>query len=348
MDLLNRRNKIGLLVILLCAFLLAGLFAYHYWMPKDAVTQRAEMFAHLPEDPNLVFFLDFEEFRSSIFLRQLLSLVPQTQVEKDYADFMQATGFRYEEDLDRVAVAMVRDGNRSSMLAIADGRFDRKKIEDYVARSGKRIGNGTAAIFVLPTKNSERVSYFRFLTNARIAWTDDPSFAEMIGNNAPRHRVDDEWMEHFSRLAGTPLFVVMRQDAALAEAMTQMQSGFRSPQLAALLAQLQWISIGGKPDGSSLRVVAEGESTGETTATQLRDFLQGLLVLAQAGLDGPVNRKALAPEVRRAYLDVLKSAQVDKTDRGASKSVRLIFEITPEFLQAAQSTSQPARNATTP
>jgi hypothetical protein len=33
---------------------------------------------------------------------------------------------------------------------------------------------------------------------------------------------------------------------------------------------------------------------------------------------------------------LLKSAEVQKLDRGTSKSVRLIFEITPELLESAK------------
>jgi len=38
----------------------------------------------------------------------------------------------------------------------------------------------------------------------------------------------------------------------------------------------------------------------------------------------------------RGYLELLKSADVSKIDRGDTKSVRLVFEITPGFLEAAR------------
>jgi len=44
----------------------------------------------------------------------------------------------------------------------------------------------------------------------------------------------------------------------------------------------------------------------------------------------------LDPATREAYLELLKSTDVSKIDRGDTKSVRLVFEITPKFLEAAR------------
>jgi hypothetical protein len=40
--------------------------------------------------------------------------------------------------------------------------------------------------------------------------------------------------------------------------------------------------------------------------------------------------------VRETYLEMLKSADVRQIDRGETKSVRLIFDLTPKFLEAAR------------
>jgi hypothetical protein len=68
----------------------------------------------------------------------------------------------------------------------------------------------------------------------------------------------------------------------------------------------------------------------------LSDVLNGLLVLAQAGLNDQKMRQQLQPEAREAYLELLKSAEVSRIDRGETKSVRLIFDLTPKFLEAAR------------
>ncbi len=336
----TRNHKTALLAVAILTVIAAAAFAYSVWSPRDEGAQRAEMFAHFPADPTTVVFLDFEHFRSSAFLQELLAKAPAVTVEKEYADFVQATGFRYEEDLQRVGVAWQREQGKRTTVAIVDGNFDRKKIEAYAAQTGKRLGESEPT-FEMPAKNGNHPYYLKFLSAKRLAFTDNPSYSSIFAAMSKGHGPDEEWTEHFTRLSGTPIFAVMRQDPALANLMTQLQSGLRSPQLAGLIAQLQWITLSAKPDGSSLRVVAEGESAGEATVTQLRDFLQGIVALAEAGLDGPANRNSLKPEVRDAYLNMLKGAQVDKTDRGNLKSVRLILEIPSEFLQVSES-SKPA------
>jgi hypothetical protein len=113
----------------------------------------------------------------------------------------------------------------------------------------------------------------------------------------------------------------------------------QSPQLAALLDQLLWITIAGKPEGDRLRVVTEGECPADATARQLSDFLNGALILAQAGLNGPQVRQQLDPQAREAYLEILKGADISRIDRGETKSVRVVFDITPKLLAAAGTAS---------
>ena len=51
------------------------------------------------------------------------------------------------------------------------------------------------------------------------------------------------------------------------------------------------------------------------------------------GLNDAKTRKALDPQVREAYLDLLKTASVDNVDRGDTKSARIVLEVTPSLLR---------------
>ena len=315
----------------------AGLLAYHHWHARDSFTGRSEMLALMPEDATAVVFVDLAQFRTSSFLAQLFAWAPRPAVEEDYEQFVKATGFNYEKDLDRFAVAFLQQGKEPLRFAIAEGRFDRKKIEEYAERSGLRISHNGVVVFSINWKNAARPSFFTFLRDDRIAWTDDPSYTALFQKQRSASS-SAEWAEHFSRLSGTPIFAVLRQDGgAVASLAEQAPGGFRSPQLASLLGQLQWISIGGKPEGDLLRVVIDGECSSETTTHQLKDFFGGIIVLAQAGLNTADTRKKLDPQARDAYLELLKSAEVQSLDRGTSKSVRVIFDVTPKILQTARS-----------
>src|SRR5260370_20711413 len=103
----------------------------------------------------------------------------------------------------------------------------------------------------------------------------------------------------------------------------------RSPQLSALLDQLQWITIAGKPDGDRMRVVAEGECNADATAQKLSDLLNGILVLAQAGLNDSKTRKQLDPAAREAYLELVKEPDASQIDRVETKTARLELYGTP-------------------
>lgn len=320
-----------LLAIAIVLSLLAAVFVgYRRWGSGDSIAGRADLLSLMPADASGVGFLDLAQLRNSLFLAQLMSWAPQPTPDSDYAQFVQATGFNYERDLDRLALAFNRQSQNLTVFAVADGRFDRKKIEGYAVRFGSLKTADRKVLFAAPIAGSERKAYFTFLRNDRIAWGNDSSyFFERPLSTSP-----EEWREHFSRVAGTPVFVVLRQDSMAASALAQAPGGFRSPQLAALLSQLQWISISGKPEGNLLRVVFEGECMTETTVRQLKELLSGIVVLAQIGLNDPKTRKQLDPGLRQGYLDLLQSADIQELDRGTSKSVRVVFDVTPKVLQA--------------
>ncbi len=97
-------------------------------------------------------------------------------------------------------------------------------------------------------------------------------------------------------------------------------------------------------------MIADGESVAPSVTSQLNEFLQGVLLLAQNGLNDPKLRQTMNPEERQAYLELLKSADVQKIDRGEWKSVRVLLEITPKFLDIARltSTSTPDQTSAAP
>jgi hypothetical protein len=335
---LNRKQlMVG--VLILCAVLAFGwlYFRSHRGDPQAA---REDLLLRLPPESTSVIYLDFEDLRSSAFLLQILAWAPRPQTEDEYAKFVHATGFDFERDLDRVGISFSGLPQSPKTMAVAEGRFDRRKIEAYSAQFGTlKTANGRT-IYAVSLSNPPRTGYFTFLRDDQVAICNDASCFFQASGESMNSR---EWHEHFLRMAGTPLFAVMRQDSQLLTELSQRTpGGYRSPQLATLLGQLQWISVGAKPDADQLRVVAEGETSNDTVVRQLNDMFSGLLILAQAGLDDPNSRKQLDPKLREAYAGLLKSAEVQKLDRGRSKSVRLIFEITPQLLESAKTASTAA------
>ncbi|MGA2427354.1 MAG: hypothetical protein ABSH13_02520 [Candidatus Acidiferrum sp.] len=334
---MKRRVWIGSLsaIVLLVGIVL---FALRYWSGVNPPRESA--LATIPADASVVLYADAADLRQSPFLKQLYAWAPTPQrIDADYAQFLRDTGFDYERDLDRVAVAVIKRGQETTFFAVADGRFDRRKINIYTSQFGTHESRGGREIFTVPVTGSPRKISFAFTRQNRIALTDNGDLPALLSQ--PMKGTDEkEWRARFDRLAGSPLFAVIRQDAAPGAALAQRApGGLQSPQLAALLDQLLWITIAGKPEGDRLRAVTEGECPADATARQLSDFLNGALILAQAGLNGPQVRQQLDPQAREAYLEILKGADISRIDRGQTKSVRVVFDITPKFLAAAGTAS---------
>jgi hypothetical protein len=325
------------LVLVAVALLLsaAAFYGYQRWNARSP-SARGNALGMMPADASAVLFVDLSELRNAPFVAQLFAWAPKPQADPDYAQFLKDTGFDYERDLDRVAIAFTKHAQDSTLFAVADGKFDQQKISNYAVKTGTVAKSGAREIFSVPVADSTKKITFTFLRNDRIALTDS---GELNANLDAKKRNEDsaEWQSRFQRLSGSPVFAVIRQDAAAGASFdAQAPGGLRSPQLSTMLDQLQWITLAAKPENNRMRVVAEGECGEEANARQLADLLQGVVALAQAGLNDAKTRQQLDPTARAAYLELLKSADISKIDRGDTKSVRVVFEITPAFLEAAR------------
>jgi len=329
---MKKKLSLGLTAIL---FVSSAAALYNYWTrSRQSSSARNEILALMPPEADAVVFADFSELRTTPFLAKLYAWAPKPQADPEYEQFLKDTGFDYERDLSRIAVAFEKGGSDSDFFAVADGKFDKSKISGMAMKSGTRLKIGAREIFSVPVSGSTKKIPFTFLRSDRIALTNEADLARSL---APKKGEADagDWRARFERLSGSPIFAVIRQNAAGAALVERAPGGFRSPQLSSLLEQLQWITVAAKPENDRLRVIAEGECTSEATTRQLADTLNGIVLLADAGLNDAKIRQQLDPALRAAYLELLKSADVSKIDRGETKSVRLTFEITPAFLDAA-------------
>jgi len=309
-----------------------GYFSYAHF--AAAGNSRESLLRALPPHASTVIYLDVEEFRRAAILKAAATwgatATGSATTDPEYKEFVKETGFDYEKDLDRAGIAVENRGAKRSYFALADGKFDRKKVETYLRKNGRSEQAGGREVFHVATRDPNRTISMTFLSNERIAMTDSDDLITEIksGANSDGHA---EWTERFARLAGTPVFVLIRQDAAIGEILNgRTPGGLSSPQLATLLNQLLWISVAGKPEGESFRAVIEGECPNEASMRQLADFLNGITLMAQAGLNDAKLRQQMDPAEREAYVQVLNSVEVTKLDRGSSKSVRAVLMVTPE------------------
>jgi hypothetical protein len=298
-----------------------------YFPSGDRDSARAGLLRFVAADATSVVFADLDQLRNSPFLATFYSWAPHTAVDSDYTQFVADTGFNYEGDLAQVFIAVSNHGAASNTLVLAEGKFDRKRIEGYLTRSSAPTQQGNLKVFRIHAWIRDKPIFFSFLSDRRIAIADSENLEALL-SAAKKESAHAEWQTRFDRLAGSPLFLVIRQDPTVHTVLAG-----QSPQLATLIDQLPWITLAGKPNGNLLQVVIEGESPSDPASSQLRDFLQGIQLLAQTGLNDPKLRQQMNPEERKAYIDLLKDTQIDKIGRGESKSVRIVLPITPQFLQ---------------
>src|SRR6201998_4769755 len=168
----RRRSTLWTAAILLAACLAVGLLdAYRRWHDVGAKTHEAVL-SLMPSDASAVLFIDLAELRSTPFAAELYNWIPKSQVDAEYAQFLRETGFDYERDLDRAAIGVIKGEAENSLFAVAEGRFDRAKIEAYVSQSGTRENRGGREVFSVPLSGSARRISFIFLSKGKIALTD--------------------------------------------------------------------------------------------------------------------------------------------------------------------------------
>jgi len=155
----KRRWTLWAAIILLAAGL-ALLDAYVHRHDAGTSAREALLFA-MPPEASTVVFADLAELRRAPFATEFYNWIPKSEVDAEYADFLRKTGFDYEHDLDLAAIAVIKGEKEGKLFAIAEGRFDRKKIEAYAAQSGTRETRNGREIFSVPSAMAPEESLSR-------------------------------------------------------------------------------------------------------------------------------------------------------------------------------------------
>jgi len=99
-------------------------------------SEQADYLTLLPEDVNVVFYANLAKMRQTELGQELNGQI-HTNIRKerdhDYLDFVEATGLELEKDVYEVWVGTyATDGQREHGGLIATGKFDKKRIHDYI------------------------------------------------------------------------------------------------------------------------------------------------------------------------------------------------------------------------
>src|SRR5499433_2919692 len=141
-------KRISLSLVAIAVVLLASLVVFRYSPSSDSA--RGELLGFVPGDATSVIFIDANQLRASPFLTTLYSWAPYPAEDSEYTQFISDTGFNYERDLSQVLIAISNHGPASRTLVVAEGKFDRRKIEAYLSRTSPPVKQGSLTVFQIP------------------------------------------------------------------------------------------------------------------------------------------------------------------------------------------------------
>ena len=287
------------------------------------------LLAQLPPDAPTLIYLDLAALRQSGFLRHRQAPLADVAPESDYKDFVQATGFDFERDLDRLAIAAWPDpgpGQHNKSVAVAEGRFDQPRIRAYAQRGGRIEQQEGREVLVFPgSKPSERNS-LTLLNDHTVMFVQGPSIAPFLGTDSTTPSPDPA-RDRAVQVAAADFFLITRMPAIPSNFSA---AGIESAPMANLIRSVQWLTLAARPEGDNLRVSLEGDCATGADARQLESALETLRLFARAALEKerPHSQDSKAIEL---WESLLKSADITQS----GERVRILLELPPEVLDYA-------------
>jgi hypothetical protein len=331
---ITKRAWIAALVVLLLALAAREI----YVRPVDHPARRSsagpapDIVSQLPAGAPVIAYVDVAALRGlrDSPLAAILGLRnARAKGDRDYAAFVDDTGFDYTRDLDKAAIALwpaVAGGlangtGEQQVFVIADGRFDDQKIKRYAFRTGRAVSRGTRSLYQVP--GHPPIS-FEFLSTTRIALASGTDAQEFVALSKPGAR-DPAIEARIDRLAGAPIFAVARTD----NLPRNFYANFaKAPQLERLARSVGALTLTGRPAGERIKLQLDGECDSIKNALEIQTLLEFSRMGASMAIGDPKTRRQMTEEQVAFLGGVIKQLKIDHEDR----SVRLTLDLTPEML----------------
>lgn len=350
MALSSTKRALNAVAVLVCVAAVGGaIYLYRSSRPLPAASKGAApgIFDQLPADAPVVAYIDVASLRKlqNPAFADLFGLTEagnsgrsKQPVDREYAQFVRGTGFDYTRDLDHAAIAVWptdlspadNDAGANPSLAIADGRFDQRKIVAYALRVGGRPETvGGHEQYVVPGKPTVA---FEFLSPTRIVIASGKRPEDLLNRpGANGSTADPAAQARVQRVAGAPIFAVVRTRQLPADFYANFNN---SPQLESVIRNIQSLSISGQPQGDQIQLTADAECTSMTNAIELSTLLDTFRVLGEMSLSDPKVRRQMQMTREQAEFTeaLVQQAKISHQDRW----VRIALDITPAMLGAPQ------------
>jgi hypothetical protein len=306
------RTMLGGIFFVVAVFALWGVRTH-----RAAAAELPELIELAPGNSAFIGYVNLAELRKDFIIEQLAKMAAPVPLDPEYAEFVTATGFDYARDLDRIVVATDEDHT----LAVADGRFDQRKIEQYASRKGRLEQDGERPVYAIKSAKTGHDIRLAFLGPHRLAFAQGGRSPQQIVG--PPATLDAAMRQRLSRVAGAPAFAGWRVPQA-----TMQAHGGATDFVFAALKSVRAIDLAVKPDGKEMLISAEGECEDDAQAQKLAGTLGLLRTFLPAGLADPKMRGGLAPESAALLAHLVQGAAIS-TD---SERVRLVLRITPQMI----------------
>jgi hypothetical protein len=265
----------------------------------------------LPPQADLYGWADFASLQGNPAVRRFLADPPGVSVEEDYQRFVEASGFRYQDDLRQLALAKLG----SNWVGAARVTLDRARILAYLANEtegSKRIEERGQAVYVFGEARPFRLA----LPEGDLAVFTIGEDASLIGQALRRHsgETPDSGAtelareENWQRLSqGNAVWLVGRMERLLQRDGADAAAGpfrFSGP----LLRGSKTLYATVKSRLTRLEFEVENRCQDAAAAARIARTLQSLLVLLRAA---PTEETSPAPANLSALLQDITVQQVD-------------------------------------
>jgi len=270
-------------------------------------------------------------------LASLLGLTTSDPNEdREYQEFVHSTGFDYARDLDRTALAIWPPKTESpahaqehpqenEILAIADGRFDREKIQAYALRSGTAVARGKHSLYQVP---GDPPASFEFLSPTRVILASGPNAeAHILSTESPG--LDPPIRALVDHVSGASFFAAARADALPKSIYASIG---QSSQIASMARSIQGLTLAGRPNADNLDLALDAQCDSTKNALEISTLLGGLRIFGSLALSDPKTKNQMTKEQAKFLAALLAQVQIRQQDNW----VRVTWEITPQMLTTAE------------
>ena len=230
--------------------------------------------AYLPDDARLVAFANVREVMDSELRQKLEELHPRGGADR----FQEETGIDVATDIDRVIAALSDSESEAERpLIIARGRFDEVRIEGLIRQKGGSVEEYSGMRLLTHPDGNIGIS---FVEPGLVAVGSPASVRRALDTKAGRLAnvtTNAELMRFVRDVSDGNAWTVARFDALAGR-------GQLTSDLANQLPAINWLTARGYVNGG-VRGTVSAETRDEAAAQDLRDVIQGFMVLArmQAG-----------------------------------------------------------------